>query len=119
MTKLTKRDHFNALLSIPAVAENETLVAFIENELELLNRKRASVNGKPSKNQEENQCIKEKILEVLADGKMMTISEMQKADDVLGNFSNQKLNALVKQLKDDEHKLEKVTDKRKAYFKLA
>ena len=37
--KITKRDRFNELLGIPAVAENEGLVEFIEHEIELLDKK--------------------------------------------------------------------------------
>ena len=40
--KLTKRDHFNTLLTIPEVASNQILVDFINNELELLSRKSSS-----------------------------------------------------------------------------
>lgn len=112
MTKLTKRDHFNALLAIKEVASNETLVAFIENELELLNRKKANGN-KPTKEQEANNALKEAIVEALT-GKLMTISELQKLEQFSG-YSNQKLNALIKILR-DEHRVERIEDKRKAYF---
>ena len=37
--KITKREKFEMLRNIPAVAQNEMLVEFINKELELLNRK--------------------------------------------------------------------------------
>ena len=37
--KMTKKDYFNELLKIGAVASNESLVDFINHELELLDRK--------------------------------------------------------------------------------
>ena len=40
--KPTKRDNFNALLAIPAVAENSTLVEFINHEIELLDKKNSA-----------------------------------------------------------------------------
>lgn len=116
MTKLTKRDHFNALLAIPAVAQNETLVNFIENELEILDRKKASASAKPTKAHEENLKIKERLVEVLDQGQMMTITMIQQNDVELAKYSNQKLNALITQLK-SEGRVEKIVDKRKAYFK--
>ena len=48
--KPTKRDNFNALLAIPAVAENADLVAFIEHEIELLDKDFLTV-------QEVSECI--------------------------------------------------------------
>ena len=59
--KPTKRDHFNALLAIPAVAENADLVAFIEHEVELLDRKNTA-ERKPTPKQVENAGFKSDIL---------------------------------------------------------
>ena len=47
---------------------------------------------------------------------MMTISEMQKVNAELGEMSNQRISALVRQLINDG-KVERIEDKRKAYFK--
>lgn len=115
--KPTKRDYFNALLNIEDVKSNPNLVEFIEHELELLAKKNSS-EKKPTAVQVANEGIKGVILETLADaGKMLTISEMQKANEELGELSNQRISALVRQLLNDG-KVERVEDKRKAYFKL-
>ena len=115
--KMTKRDYFNALLNIADVKANAEMVAFIEHELELLAKKN-SAEKKPTAVQVANEGIKNVILETLADsGKMLTISEMQKANEELGELSNQRISALVKQLLNDG-KVERIEDKRKAYFKL-
>ena len=46
----------------------------------------------------------------------MTISEMQKVNAELGEMSNQRISALIRQLMNDE-KVVRIEDKRKAYFK--
>ena len=116
--KMTKRDYYNALLNIAEVKANGEMVKFIEHELELLAKKNSS-EKKPTAVQIANEGIKSVILETLAEnGKMMTISEMQKASAELGELSNQRISALVRQLMNDE-KVVRVEEKRKAYFKIA
>ena len=57
------------------------------------------------------------IYDVLAEnGGKMTISEMQKVNAELGELSNQRISALVRQLLADG-KVERIEEKRKAYFK--
>ena len=114
--KMTKRDYYNALLALKEVKGNEELVKFINHELELLAKKN-SAEKKPTAVQIANENIKEAILDTLKEnGGMMTISEMQKANAELGEMSNQRISALVRQLKEDG-KVERIEDKRKAYFK--
>ena len=114
--KMTKRDYYNALLNIAEVKANGEMVKFIEHELELLAKKN-SAEKKPTAVQIANDGIKSVILETLAEnGKMMTISEMQKVNAELGEMSNQRISALVRQLIADG-KVERVEEKRKAYFK--
>ena len=115
--KITKATRFNQLLSIDAVKSNPDLVAFIEHELELLAKKNAS-DKKPTATQIANNGIKETILDTLADNKVMTITEMQKANADLVDLSNQKISALVRQLI-AEGLVKKEEIKRKAYFSLA
>ena len=114
--KMTKRDYFNKLLALEEVKGNPELVKFIDHELELLAKKN-SADKKPTAVQIANEGIKEVIFETLAEsGKMMTISEMQKANAELGEMSNQRISALVRQLINDG-KVERIEEKRKAYFK--
>ena len=116
--KMTKRDYYNALLNIAEVKANPELVKFIDHELELLAKKNSS-EKKPTAVQVANEGIKSVIIETLAEnGKMMTISEMQKVNAELGVLSNQRISALVRQLMNDE-KVVRVEEKRKAYFKIA
>lgn len=116
--KITKRDNFNALLAIPAVAENAQLVSFIEHEIELLDKKN-SADKKPTAQQVANKGVMETIMQVLSEnGGLMTVTDVQKSNAALAELSNQRISALLRQLK-DEHKVERVEDKRKAYFKIA
>lgn len=114
--KVTKRERFEQLLEI--VKGNTELENFINHELELLAKKN-SADKKPTAVQVANEGIKSVILDTLADnGGKMTISEMQKANAELGELSNQRISALVRQLMNDE-KVVRVEEKRKAYFKIA
>lgn len=119
--KMTKRDYFNGLLGVienhkDSIENYEDFKAFIEREIELLNKKRS--NSKPTKTQIENEKIKEKIL--IAFEKIdepVTITELVKMDG-LTEYSNQKLSVLCHQLV-DEHKVVNTRVKKVSYFKIA
>lgn len=119
--KMTKRDYFNGLLGViknhkDSIENYEDFKAFIEREIELLNKKRS--NSKPTKTQIENEKIKEKIL--IAFEKIdepVTITELAQMDG-LTEYSNQKLSVLCHQLV-DEHKVVNTKVKKVSYFKIA
>ena len=114
--KMTKKDYFTALLAIEQIRENEELSAFINHELEQLEKKSSGKRAE-TENQKNNEEIKNKILAVLSTEKEMSISDIQEAGgDKLAGLSNQKMNALILQLK-KAGKVERVEIKRKAYFK--
>lgn len=108
----TKREYFNELKTI--VSGDENLVAFIDHELELLDKKNSAPKA-PTAKQVENEKIKDYILAHLV--KPMTISEMLK--DFLADYptelSNQRVSAIVKQLVED-NSVVRTVEKRKAYF---
>lgn len=111
--KLTKKDYFNELKVL--VADRQDLVDFIDHEIELLSKK--SSRTAPTKTQVENEAIKEKIVATLVElGRYATITEIQNANTELADLSNQKISALLKQLV-DTNIVEKMLDKKKAYFK--
>lgn len=110
--KLTKRDYFNQLKEI--VGDNAELVAFIDHEIELLDKKKSS-NTK-TKTQVENDNLKEIIKGVLVEqGKPLSIVEIQTFNETLSTLSNQKMSALLKQLYDNKE-IGKKVEKKKAYF---
>lgn len=101
-TKLTKKDYFSQLREI--VKDNESLVAFIDHELELLAKKNSSRSDAPSKTQIENKELSNQILEVMAGlGTAKTITDLIN-DTKIGKLTfgkdnkemtNQKLSRLV------------------------
>lgn len=111
--KMTKKDYFNVIKEL--VIDRQDLVDFIDHEIELLSKKSSKVA--PTKTQVENEKIKEKIVATLVElDKYATISEIQSANTELADLSNQKISALLKQLYDNKV-IDKVIDKKKAYFK--
>lgn len=119
-TRITKKDRFNQLLSIEAVKNNADLVAFINHEVELLERKNASASGtrKPTKTQIANEGIKADIVAQMSEGKSYLISDMIKAFPSISEYPSQKIVALVRQLV-NEGKVTREVIKGKAYFALA
>ena len=115
--KITKRDRFNALLSIPAVQADAGLVDFINHELELLAKKN-SADKKPTAQQTVNEAIKSAIVEAMEPNRLYTVTELQKSVEACAELSNQRVSALLRQLK-DEGAVVRTEDKRKAYFSKA
>lgn len=113
--KLTKRDHFNALLALVEAQDNQVLVEFVNHELELLSKKNSS-ERKPTAAQKENEIVKEIILAALTTTPAQ-ISELQKTHAELAEISNQKISALLRQLIID-NKVVRTEDKKKALFAL-
>ena len=112
--KKTKKDLFLEVREV--VAGNEELVAFIDHELELLNKK-ASV--KSTKVNDEQVALMEKIVNALNEiGRSVTISELQKENAEMAEYSNQKLSAMLKKLVDNKQ-VTKIVDKKKSYFTTA
>lgn len=112
--KLTKKEVFGMLLEVKEVASNEIFVEFINHELELLDRKASK--STQTKTQVENENIKYDIMVALQEiDKPMTITDIQKNNEIMATYSNQKLSALLNQLVKEE-KVNKIVDKKKSYF---
>jgi hypothetical protein len=93
--KITKRDNFKALLALSEVKANPTLTAFVEHELELLDRKNSKTGEK--KVNEKMESAKATVMEYLATVDKATVR------DVMGvlncdttQFATSVLTALVK-----------------------
>ena len=118
-TKPTKKALFTALLALVAetAPENaEALIAFINNEIALLDKRAA--NKTASKTQIENENIKAKILDALTEiDKPVTISELQSLTPELAVYTSQKLSALLTQLKAN-NLVTKTIEKKKSYFSI-
>ena len=125
MKKMTKREYFATIRSyiessadskIGSVPVDEVL-GFIDHELELLAKKNAS-DRKPTAQQTANESIKTAILDGMETGRLYTVTEIQKEIPECAELSNQKVSALIRQLK-DAGLVVKTEDKRKSYFSLA
>ena len=117
--KMTKKETINLLIDVlmgnKEVEDVQMFIDFLVNERELLERK--SKNSGKTQTQKENEKLKEKIVETLKElNKFSTITEIQESNTELADLSNQKMSALLKQLV-DTNVIEKVIDKKKAYFK--
>ena len=112
--KITKRVVLEHL--IEKYSNDEMVVNYATHEIELLDNKKSS-NTK-TKTQIENESIKNVIVNTLTElAKMVTISELQSANEELAEYSNQKISALLKQLVDSKT-ITKTIDKKKAYFSM-
>ena len=112
--KKTKREFFGEIREI--VKENTELVEFIDHELELLNKKTSAKSTKVNTEQVE---LMEKIINALNEiGRSVTISELQKENAEMAEYSNQKLSAMLKKLVDNKQ-VTKMVDKKKSYFMVA
>lgn len=112
--KKTKREFFGEIREI--VKENAELVAFIDHELKLLDKKTSTKSTKVNTEQVE---LMEKIVNTLNEiGRSVTISELQKENAEMAEYSNQKLSAMLKKLVDNKQ-VTKIVDKKKSYFMVA
>ena len=100
--KITKRERYEQLKAIPAVAENEALVEFIDHELELLDRKNAtSGEKKMTTKQTENEAYKDEILNHMEMGSKYTIAELLNGvPNAPEDMTHNRIVALLKQLCD-------------------
>lgn len=117
MKKITKRERFESLLTLSQVQADPGMVEFINHELELLAKKNSS-EKKPTAQQVANEAIKQAIVDGMERDHLYTITDIQKNVPECADLSNQKISALVRQLKDDGVVV-KTEDKRKSYFSLA
>ena len=114
--KITKREVIGMMMNEEVVKANPTYVAYLENELALLNKK--AQNKKATKTQEQNVGIKATILKVLATIGSGTVTDIQNGNKELSALSNQKVSALVRQLV-ESGEVVKTTDKKRSIFSLS
>ena len=115
MTKKTKREMYNEILAVTAVAENPEMVDFINHQIELLdNRKDAP--KKPTEKQVQNEACRAESLVFLTEAdKPMNITDIQNGVPSITGFSNQRISRLLSALVDAD-KLTKEYIKGRPYF---
>ena len=117
--KPTKRDRYNELLGIPAVAANDELVEFINHELELLDKKNTA-ERKPTAKQVANEGYKQNILNWMEPDRLYLAAEIAKGvpEIVADGVTAGTVTALLTQLY-KAGSLTRTEDKRKNYYALA
>lgn len=115
MTKMTKREKFEMLSKLSEVQSNEILRDFIAHEMELLEKKN-SAPKKPTAAQVANEAIKTAILDGMEANRLYTITEIIKEIPACVELTNQKVSALLRQMR-EANLVERVEDKRKTYFR--
>lgn len=117
--KPTKRDRFNALLAIPAVAADAELVEFINHEVELLDKKN-SAERKPTPKQVENAGFKADILAWMEPATKYLSADVAKGvpSIVAAGISANRVTAMLTQLVNDGAVI-RTEDKRKNFYSLA
>ena len=119
-SKLTKRDYFNILReAYPQTADTyDAVIGFIDLELELLSKKTAA-DKKPTATQVANDGFKTSIAAVMSaePTRLFTITELIKSVPEIVDLTNQRVSAIVRQMVKDGT-LDRVEEKRKAYFRI-
>ena len=93
---MTKREMFTEIRNI--VADNEEMVAFIDHEIELLERKSNSPK-KPTKTQVENDGFKAEIVAYLTEvDTPKTIKELQAEIPSISGLTNQRITHMLTDL---------------------
>lgn len=122
--KITKKDRFTALLSIPAVAEDADMVTFIEHEIELLDKKN-SAERKPSEKQVAKTAhdaeLRSAIVNEMEMNTLYSAGDLIKALPTLSaeaDLSPAKVSYLMRDLVADGSVV-KVVEKRHTFYKLA
>lgn len=67
MEKMTKRDILNEMLTIDVIAENEVYAAFINKELEALDKRAEQAKARALKKARESDMLRREIFETLTD----------------------------------------------------
>ena len=133
-TKITKAMAINAILAVLDAVNSDTvidnvaladMVAYCENELELLEKKKAGTSKAAKAKTETRMILAGIMLDLLmSTGKPMTVSEMQNASENLRvasdgtPISNQRVTSVCYSLV-EEGKITNTKDKKKSCFSIA
>lgn len=122
--KITKKDRFTALLNIEAVKNDADMVAFIEHEIELLDKKNSG-ERKPTAKQVAKTAhdaeLRSAIVNEMEMNTLYSASDLIKSLPTLSaeaDLSPAKVSYLMRDLVDDGSVV-KVLDKRHTFYKLA
>ena len=114
--KITKREVINSMLANEVIASNETYVAYLQNELKLLDKK-AEKKGKSAEELAEISALKQNVLNAITNLKRGTVTEIQLSDENISvtKYSNQKITSVLGDLR-KEGLVDKATEKGKTIY---
>ena len=124
MEKLTNREMLNLIKE--ELSANEMVVAWVDHQIELLDKKNATNSAKAKEVKEKDLEVVNAVIEVLKEqDKLMTITEILAIPEVaemrvlndkkeLVALTNQKLTYLL----NHNDNIEKIIDKKKSYFRV-
>lgn len=113
--KITKREMFTAIRGLSEVQSNPDMVAFIDHEIELLDKKSSTKSKADIAKEEKNEAIYADILSVMEVGKMYRVSELMKIVPSLDDTSNQFASRRMMEM-ETRGMVTKVTEKRVTYY---
>ena len=118
MTKMTNSVALQTAIDVLKVDEKfAECVEKLVNIKASIDKKNSHKSNNPTAKQKENSGFKEDILAFLEDGKKATITDIIKGVPSLADLSNQRVTAIVRQMREDNIvKREEI--KRKAYFSI-
>jgi hypothetical protein len=118
--KMTKKDYYALIKEL--LANREDIVEFCDHEIELLDKKKSNGNAKANEKMEKSvelvynalvsACVPVSASELIAKG------GLEELENEFGVVSTQKVSAYLNKLV-ASGKVEKYTDKKKTYFKVA
>ena len=114
--KITKREVINSMLANEVIASNEMYVAYLQNELKLLDKK-AEKKGKSAEELAELNALRENVLNAITNLKRGTVTELQLSDENISvtKYSNQKITSVLRDLK-ASGLVDRVTEKGKTIY---
>lgn len=119
MTKITKRDNFASIIAVLKEAGKNDLVAVMEHEIEMLDKKSANRSSKPTVRQAENAEIKALIANTLKPDQWYRCAEIKALIPALANGEGTQRTARLCNDMVEDKILQKTVDKKVVYFALA
>ena len=114
--KMTIVEQYEAIIGKVEGVLSSAEIEFLKERVDMVAKKNA--NRKPTKAQEENEGYKTAIIGGMVEDKAYTITDLIKSIPAIADLTNQRVSALVRQLK-DEGAVTRKEEKGKAYFTLA
>ena len=129
--KITKKMRFEELKGILEGLGKTELVAFVEHEIELIDKKAMNRKAGTTKKAKENDAITKMVLEELRNIGKTTVTDLIRKSEIITNYvteegkslSNQRITAILKPLikstENPDGQVIRTMEKKSAYFEIA